>query len=81
VTGRRGALLAVLFGVPAVVAPAPTRADTAAVAAALAPLGSIVDDEIRAGRIRARSSSSGMRGPSSTGVPSGTARSSPFGAR
>jgi uncharacterized protein YbbC (DUF1343 family)/CubicO group peptidase (beta-lactamase class C family) len=51
VKGWRGALPAVVIAVLATVAPATTRADAEPLAAALAPIGAVVEDEIRAGRI------------------------------
>jgi uncharacterized protein YbbC (DUF1343 family)/CubicO group peptidase (beta-lactamase class C family) len=51
VRGWRGALLTALFGQLAAVTPAAARADAGPDAAALAPVGAIVEDEIRAGRI------------------------------
>jgi uncharacterized protein YbbC (DUF1343 family)/CubicO group peptidase (beta-lactamase class C family) len=51
VRGWRGALVAVFLGELTALAPAPVRADAGTVAAALVPIGAIVEDEIRAGRI------------------------------
>jgi uncharacterized protein YbbC (DUF1343 family)/CubicO group peptidase (beta-lactamase class C family) len=51
VKGWRGALLAVVVVVLAALAPTPATAGVGSLAEALAPIGGIVEDEIRAGRI------------------------------